>query len=258
MEFIKEYWESQGRSHGDTHWASWGDHFAISLEIDTIGRYIKPANKVLDVGCANGFSTLRQFELQPDASFTGVDYAEAMIAHANRSKAERNLADDQVRFQVASILDLPFDSGLYDVVYTTRVLINLPTWEQQLQAIGECLRVVKAGGKLILSEAFWEPFCRLNGIRLLLDLPPLVEHDFNRYLKKERLDAWLAQQRLTFEVHEFSSIYYLGSRCLREYFEGSDIMQSTYDLPLNKNFYDLEKQYSAKGLSVQQAYVISR
>jgi ubiquinone/menaquinone biosynthesis C-methylase UbiE len=258
MEFIKQYWEAQGRAHGDAHKASWGDHFAISLEIETISRHIKSAQKVLDVGCANGYSTFRQFELQPHASFTGVDYAAAMIDHANRSKTEKTLADDQVAFQVASIQDLPFPGGVFDVVYTTRVLINLPTWEQQLRGIEECLRVAKPGGKVVLSEAFWEPLCRLNGIRLLLDLPPLVEHDFNRYLKKGRLDAWLEQQRLAFEVEEFSSVYYLGSRCLREYFEGSDIVQSTYDLPLNRTFYELERRYSANGVSVQQAYVISK
>lgn len=257
MEFIKEYWESQGRTHKNAHSASWGDYYAIALEIETISRYIKQAQSVLDVGCANGFSTFRQHELQPEARFTGIDYAGAMIDYANQSKAEKKLSDDVVQFRVASILDIPFGSGTYDVVYTTRVLINLPTWEQQLQGIQECLRVAKTGGKVIFSEAFWEPLCLLNSIRLLLKLAPLVEHDFNRYLKKERLNTWLQQQKLKFEVQEFSSIYYLGSRCLREYFEGSEIQQASYDHPLNKAFYELERQYSPSGLSVQQAYVIS-
>jgi len=34
----------------------------------------------------------------------------------------------------------------YDVVYTTRVLVNLPTWEQQKKGIAECLRVTKKKG----------------------------------------------------------------------------------------------------------------
>jgi ubiquinone/menaquinone biosynthesis C-methylase UbiE len=256
MDFIKAYWESQARAHKQAHSASWGDIYAISLEIETIGRHIRPGDKVLDAGCANGFSTFRQLEMHPGAIFTGIDYAEAMIDQANRSKDERGLKDEAVRFLIASILDIPSDSSTYDVVYTTRVLINLATWDQQLQAIQECLRVAKTGGKIVLSEAFWQPLCRLNSVRLLLNLAPLVEHDFNRYLKKDRLDAWLGQQQLRYEVEEFSSVYYFGSRCLREYFEGSKLDRSSYDLPLNKMFYDLERKYSASGLSVQQAYVI--
>ena len=61
-DFIKEYWENQGAVHGGSHWASWGDNWMIDLEIDTIGTYIKDGDSVLDIGCANGYATLRQAE----------------------------------------------------------------------------------------------------------------------------------------------------------------------------------------------------
>jgi hypothetical protein len=57
MDFIKQYWESQGEKHKTSHSASWADHFAIDLEVENISRFIKPGDQVLDVGCANGFST---------------------------------------------------------------------------------------------------------------------------------------------------------------------------------------------------------
>jgi ubiquinone/menaquinone biosynthesis C-methylase UbiE len=107
---------------------------------------------------------------------------------------------DEIRFEVASILALPFGDGAFDVAYTTRALINLPTWEEQQKAILESLRVVRPSGTLVISEGFWEPLCLLNTLRLLFRLEPLVEHDFNRYLKKAKLEAWLRELKVTFEA----------------------------------------------------------
>ena len=39
-EFIKEFWEKQGEVFKESHEASWGDNFAIELEIENISKYI--------------------------------------------------------------------------------------------------------------------------------------------------------------------------------------------------------------------------
>ena len=70
--------------------------------------------------------------------------------------------------------------------------------------------------QVVLSEAFWEPLQLLNAMRALVQLPPLVEHDFNRYLKKPKLEEFLRSLGVRFQCEEFSSVYYLGSRFLRE------------------------------------------
>jgi len=256
MDFIKAYWESQGETYKTSHTASWGDQFVIAMEIETISGYIQANDRVLDVGCANGFSTFRQLELQPKAHFTGVDYATSMIVYADQAKAQKRIGDDAIRFSVGSILELPVEDDAYDVVYTTRVLINLPTWQQQIRGIEECLRVAKPGGTVIFSEGFWEPLCLLNAIRLLLQLPPLVEHDFNRYLKKEQLDAWLRTRKLEFTVQEFSSLYYFGTRVLRDVISDHIFQPGDYTDPINKIFYELERRHSAKAIGVQQAYIV--
>lgn len=258
MDFIKAFWEKQGSTHDDSHHASWGDRYAIELEVETISRFVKPGDAVLDIGCANGFSTFRQHEINPAARYTGVDYAASMIAAADKALAAKGLPQDAIRFGVASILGLPFEEGAFDVAYTTRVLINLPTWEQQRQGILESLRVVRRGGLLVISEGFWEPLCLLNSLRLMLKLEPLAEHDFNRYLKKAKLEAWLAEQGLSFEVEEFSSLYYLGSRVLRELIQKEELPWGDYSSPVNKLFYDIEREYSGGGMGVQQAYVIRK
>jgi ubiquinone/menaquinone biosynthesis C-methylase UbiE len=152
---------------------------------------------------------------------------------------------------------MQFDDNSFDVVYTTRVLINLPNWDEQIQGIEECIRITKKGGTVILSEGFWEPLILLNSLRALKQLPPLVEHDFNRYIKKSKLETLLQSKKLDFIVEEFSSIYYLGSRFLRELVTNPSDYPG-YSNPINKTFYDIEKQFSGGGFGIQQAYVIRK
>jgi SAM-dependent methyltransferase len=143
------------------------------------------------------------------------------------------------------------------VVYTTRTLINLPTWKEQLLGIQECLRVCKPNGRVIFSEAFWEPLVLLNSLRALASLPPLVEHDFNRYIKKSALEEYFRTSGIEFESVDFSSVYYLGSRFLRELVTIPENYPG-YTNPINKIFFDIEREYSGGGFGIQQAYVVSK
>jgi ubiquinone/menaquinone biosynthesis C-methylase UbiE len=253
---IKSYWESQGKDHGASHWASWGDNWMIELEIETVGRYINQGAKVLDVGCANGYSTFQQHKSKSPSSITGLDFATNMIKEANGTKLRLGLKDE-VEFIEGDICELPFETDSFDVAYTTRVLINLPTWELQVQGIAECIRVVRPGGTIIFSEGFWEPLVLLNAMRSLKQLPPLVEHDFNRYLKIDRLEKYLSEKKLPYMREDFSSIYYLGSRFLRELVTDANAYPG-YSNPINQAFFELEKEFSGGGFGIQQAYVITK
>jgi len=255
--FIKQHWDENARKYDASHWASWGDNFAVELEIETIAQYIKDGTRVLDVGCANGFSTISQFlRREGKIAITGIDYSEPMIQSAQGAKRVRDLRGD-IDFHVGNVMHIDFPAETFDVVYTTRVLINLPTWEEQQVGINNCLRVAKQGGVVVLSEAFWEPLVLLNAMRALKQLPPLVEHDFNRYLKKVALEAWLRERQLAFENIDFSSIYYLGSRFLRELVTNPADYPG-YSNPINKIFFEIEKDFSGGGFGIQQAYAIRK
>lgn len=253
--YIKEYWEKQGNTHNTSHWASWGDNWMIDLEIDTIAKHIKNGDVVLDVGCANGYSTFQQAEKHHLSSITGVDFADSMVEAAKNALMEKN--SSSISFQQGDIRNLNFDNDSFDVVYTTRVVINLPTWEEQIHAIKECIRVTKPGGKIILSEGFWEPLVLLNAMRLLVNLDSLVEHDFNRYLKKNKLQELLNQLNLQYEFVDFSSIYYLGSRFLREIVTDYEKYEG-FSNPINKIFAEIQKDFTGGGMGIQQAVVISK
>ncbi len=263
IDFIKKFWDKQAIDHGQAASASWGDKYAVDLEVETIAKYIKEGDRVLDVGCANGHATFKQVEKQ-NITIIGVDYSETMIEQANIA-LKKHSYKNKTSFSVADIKKLPFQDECFDVTYTTRVLINLPNWEEQIQGIKECLRVTKRGGIVVLSEAFYEPLMLLNSLRQLKQLSPLVEHDFNRYIKKSSIEPYLNTNGLNWENVDFSSIYYLGSRFLREIVRkkneklSTSIKYPSYDKnPINEAFHSLEKEFDGGGFGIQQAYIIRK
>lgn len=254
---IKKYWENQGKEHEESHWASWGDNWMIDLEIENISQYINDGDNVLDVGCANGYSTFKQFEQHKVGSIIGVDFAENMINAAKDRLNKTPEKPSNIFFNQGDIRNLEFENDQFDVVYTTRVIINLPTWEEQVSAIKECIRVAKPNGKIILSEGFWEPLMLLNAMRLLVNLKPLVEHDFNRYFKKSNISELMRELNLEYEIIDFSSIYYLGSRFLRELVTDVEKYDG-FTNPINEIFANIQKDYKGGSIGIQQAIVITK
>jgi ubiquinone/menaquinone biosynthesis C-methylase UbiE len=256
MNFIDDFWENQAKKFGTSSEASWGDVFALELESNVVKEHLFNNASVLDAGCANGFAILKHAQHFKLSKSAGIDYSPKMIEMAAHSQMQSNRNAD-ITFSVGDVRKLNFNDNQFDVVYTTRVLINLQNWEEQLQGINECIRVAKPGGTVIFSEAFWEPLVKLNALRAVMGLAPLVEHDFNRYLKKEKLEAFLKNELLPFEVNNFSSLYYLGSRLIRELIPESKRFIG-YNNPVNKFFFDLENNFSGGDAGIQQAYIIKK
>lgn len=252
---ILEHWNSQAEKFGTDHQASWGDNFAIDLEIENISKFIPENGKILDAGCANGWSALHHLDKKPK-SITGVDFSPEMIKNANKNKVKYN-SHIKIEFLVSDIRELSLQDNFFDFVYTTRTIINLNSWDEQKQAINECLRVVKPHGKVLISEAFIEPMNLLNSLRSLKNLPPLKEPFFNNYIKEENLKKYLKENHLKYTEIDFSSIYYLGSRFLRELVTDSS-EYSGYSNPINQIFYGIEKEFSGGGFGIQKAYLIEK
>lgn len=253
--FIKDFWEKRGKLHGKSHKVSWGDLNAINLEINAICKNISDGETVLDAGCANGYSTYQQALFHSKSNFIGIDFAESMIESANNRL--KNIKYKNLVFKIGNVLNLDFSDNYFDTVYTTRLLINLPTWEDQIIAFNELYRVTKVGGKIIMSEVFWEPLCLLNSLRLMLNLKPLMENDFNRYIKKEKLENFLNEKKFEFINEDFSSVYHFGSRLLRELITDAEKYEG-YSNPVNDIFFDLANKFSGGGVGIQQLYIIKK
>jgi SAM-dependent methyltransferase len=109
---------------------------------------VHPGDAVLDLGCGAGFDASVAVQLAgPEGQVVGVDITLEMVTRAWEVSALqpfRNLS-----FQVASAEKLPFPHQLFDVVISNGVF-NLVIDKDK--AAEEILRVLKPGGRLLLSD----------------------------------------------------------------------------------------------------------
>lgn len=181
------------------------------LEIDLGREYIRDGDAVLDVGCGPG-AALRDYAGSRRIRACGIDYSENMIEAAQKNLAE-TAPDLEVELQVASVLELPFEDGGFDVVTSHRCLMALLEWERQQQALREIHRVLKPGGVLVLMEGTFEGIERLNEYRRRFELPEIDPGGRDRLLTlKFREEQLLEFTNPLFEllrVQRFGMYYFL-------------------------------------------------
>ncbi len=215
LERIRDFWTDQAKTHGQSYAASWSDRYAIELEIETLLNYVAPGDRMLDIGCANGFSTLRIVS-QRAVSVDAIDYIPDMVEQATRRAADLDgQLQGSVRFSVGDATALEQESESYDKVMAIRVVINLRSWDNQKKALQEASRVLKRGGLLLLSEATLQGWTKLNSLRATFGLAPIPMPAFNEYLDQDRVvDALRGSMDLVM-IRNFSSTYFLGTRVLK-------------------------------------------
>lgn len=104
-----------------------------------------PAN-IIDVGCGIGGSTLhlaKKFGSQA----TGITLSPVQASRAQERATEAGL-DNQVRFEVANALEMPFADNTFDLVWSLESGEHMP---DKTKFLSECYRVLKPGGKIILA-----------------------------------------------------------------------------------------------------------
>lgn len=212
-EAIRDFWTDQAKQHGEDAAASWSDVRVMEMEVREVLARLQDGERVLDVGCANGFSSL-QFARWKRIDLIGVDYIDEMIRAANRrlDRVREELAG-KVRFERGDALRLRFQDGAFDKVIVIRVMINLG--DRQAQGLRECARVVRPGGTLILSEATTPGWNRLNALRGEWGLDPIPMPPFNNYLDENHVREVLAETCDLEAVSNYASTYYVGTRVLK-------------------------------------------
>jgi ubiquinone/menaquinone biosynthesis C-methylase UbiE len=109
---------------------------------------IEAGSRVLDVGCGGG-NTACEIATAYGARVEGIDLSQVMVEQA-RERASRQGLADQVTFRQGSVLDLPYEEGVFDLALVESVLVPLPGNEGQ--AVREMVRVVRAGGRVAANE----------------------------------------------------------------------------------------------------------
>src|SRR5438445_7066319 len=192
-EKIKDYWNERAEHFSTTTAATTNDIYLRELEIKTTIETLLEVNPssanvmILDVGCGDGYSTIRIAAAIQGWNFTGVDYSQKMLDIANRrlnDLAESEKSRINFKIDDATKLDSVRDRS-FDIATTFRCLINLESIESQslaIEAIADCL---KPNGCYIAIENFVEGNDNLNAARRRFDLPDIPVRWHNRYFAEQ-------------------------------------------------------------------------
>lgn len=160
--------------------------------------------KVLEVGCGNGALWFENAGSVPEKTELVLsDISGGMVHDAQRqiSKAfAPETSDSNISFRVIDCQHIPFPENCFDMVIANHVFFYCNDVEQ---AVRECSRVLKPGGKLV---------CSTYGSRHMKEITDLVQ-DFDPeiVLAAEKLDAHFGKEN--------------GQALLRESFTGVQWIQ---------------------------------
>lgn len=222
------------KTHGPSDLATAPDHHYRSHEIACILGMIGQLkhDTILDVGCGNGYTTTQIARKFKDAAITGVDYSEDMIAEAEK------LQLPNVEFFTGDARHLSDHKELacqqYDIVLSTRCLINLASWSEQREAILDMFDLVATNGKLVLVENVQEGLDNLNKLRDRFDLPPIQVRWHNKYLPMQSLlDFFYTRGIVVHAAENIGNMYYIASRVIYAKLCKDQGIAPDYDSPIN-------------------------
>jgi ubiquinone/menaquinone biosynthesis C-methylase UbiE len=135
---VEEY--ARLASDYDARWSSYVE--ATSRE--TLARLrLRPADRVLDVGCGTGALLGRLSTSHSTARLFGIDPVPEMLAVARRR------LPPAIRLAAGWAERLPFEGGRFDVVVSCNVFHYI---RQPMAALGEMNRVLRPGGQLVITD----------------------------------------------------------------------------------------------------------
>lgn len=109
---------------------------------------IRRGDMVLDIGCGAGVDTiLAAMMTGPEGKTVGVDIVPEMLQRAEDNLKRMDFR--HVTFQAATGEHLPFPDDHFDVVISNGVINLIPDKDA---AMREILRVLKAGGRLMVAD----------------------------------------------------------------------------------------------------------
>ncbi len=220
---IKIFWNKEAKEWGDDPRVTIRDHYFRLLQMETVLPLIKGRQKVLDIGCGSGFSSI--FYAQVVKELIGIDYAKDMMKCARRFLNDSNYFNQimkkysfekkpklkrNILFEQGDILNIKFSNSAFDTVITERVLVNLPTRSLQDKALSEVARILQPGGLWTLAEATQQGREYTDKLRKKFDLSILERYWHNLYLDEIRFENILNKMNFSIlEIKRFETYQFL-------------------------------------------------
>ena len=197
---IKNYWE-------DKETISLNDKNLRYLEVETIKKFLKSKDHMLDIGCGNGSETL---EFAKKAKHvTGCDNSDYFLKTSRALAKKKRIKN--IEFVKTDIMKHnTFPDKTFDAAASIRVLINLPTWELQKQAILNIKKSLKPRGRYMMLECSNQGISQMNDFRLRCGLPKINSPRWNNvFFDEPKLIQFLSRHFKILKTVNFNLYYFL-------------------------------------------------
>ena len=208
---IQHLYASEAANHGTKGTSTIQDIRTRNLEVKAITSFIKDGQKVLEVGCGNGYVAL-QLVHEFDIDLAAMDFSPELIAQAKSQPVAGTRG--KVTFSVGDILALDAREA-FDLIFSVRCLQNLMSWNDQKVALANIARALRPGSEYIMEESFWTGLNNLNEARGELGLEAISESWHNVFFHEQETKEFMASVGCVYvDQVPFLSGYYFGSRVL--------------------------------------------
>ena len=136
LKLSEEEYDTYATEFSDTRKFFW-------RELEFLKEYVHKESRVLDIGCGNG-RLVDMFEGM-EINYTGIDSSKELIKIAKKERGSKG------SFFHANALELPFDDGTFDTVFSIAVLHHVPSEAYRAQFVSEIHRVLKPGGTCVVT-----------------------------------------------------------------------------------------------------------
>jgi SAM-dependent methyltransferase len=208
------------------------DVIAKQLEVDAIATYVRDGMRILEVGCGNGITSI-EIARRHKVEILGIDFATEMIAAANSMLAGQQLKGS-AKFRVGDVLGSLGLTERFDLIYSERVLINLPDWAAQRQAILNISELLADKGVYVMCENSQDGLAQINALREQVGLPAIIPPWHNRYFHDAEVEQLSVPGVILEAVNYYSSTYYFLSRVVNAFLAAQEGKDPDYRAPINQ------------------------
>lgn len=193
---------------------------------------LTPGSIVADVGCGNG----KYLGVNRDLLFLASDRSPQLCAICQN----RHIGTSLAGVAVADVLRLPYRDATLDDVICVAVLHHLASVERRLAAVTELARVVRPGGRILITAWAFEQEEESGGSRsyvkagrearegLIGDFPLPVHTNRTAFREKDMLVPWHKKKDET--LYRFYHLFSAG--------ELDELCEETGSLIIEESYYD--------------------
>ena len=136
--------ETYGEDFGQTSWTTSEEYREIARLLE-----LRRESDVLEIGCGAGGCAV-YFAETAGSRVTGLDVNREGVAAANALAKSKGL-EGRASFQEHDVSKgMPFESATFDAIFSNDAFCH---FADRLALLRECLRALKAGGRMIFSDA---------------------------------------------------------------------------------------------------------